>query len=140
MSFFDSGVADDPRGRLPLPQKGDAMRSHPYCLFGEHLPVMVAEGASPRPAFVPAMWRRSITSPLVCSLPCPSWTRALEKVAPPSALQCCKDASIVGRRCVILLLRSRAEPTPGLSVALPLGFESAQLLPQHVNLSGFATR
>jgi hypothetical protein len=30
--------------RLPVPQKGDAMASHPYCLFGEHLPVMVAEG------------------------------------------------------------------------------------------------
>ena len=117
------------------------MRSHPYCLFGEHLPVMVAEGASPRPAFVPAMFGGA-ASPALSFVHCRvlHGLGALEQVVPPSALQCCNDASIVGRRCVILLLRSRAEPTPGLSVALPLGFESAQLLPQHVNLSGFATR
>jgi len=53
-----------------------------------------------------------------------------------SSSQCCNHTSIAGLRYGILQLRSRAEPTPGSSVAHPPGIDGAQLLPRHVNPSG----
>ena len=60
-----------------------------------------------------------------CRSPPPIHRPSLPLPPPPEqvdflgAVQCCNHASIVGRVCVILQLRSRADPTPGVRRLTP---------------------